>query len=126
VSPIVHEMNTTNKCAPLVGGIWVGYASINHVPSCFCRAVQCTAKKVSHHLNVSVIKALITHLNFDVTEKWWLVFIAGHCTLCVPITFLYLCLFQLTINFFLTIFLNPFNQRLWRCLSHSIVSDLQP
>jgi hypothetical protein len=28
-----------------------------------------TGKKVSHHLNVSVIKALITHLNFDVTEK---------------------------------------------------------
>jgi hypothetical protein len=27
------------------------------------------AKKVSHHLNVSVIKALIAHLDFDVTEK---------------------------------------------------------
>jgi hypothetical protein len=27
--------------------------------------VQWQAKKVSHHLNVSVIKALITHLNFD-------------------------------------------------------------
>jgi hypothetical protein len=26
-------------------------------------------KKVSHHLNASVIKALITHLDFDVTEK---------------------------------------------------------
>jgi hypothetical protein len=31
--------------------------------------VQWPAKKVSHHLNVSVIKALITHLDFDVTEK---------------------------------------------------------
>jgi hypothetical protein len=27
------------------------------------------AKKVSHHLNVSVKKALITHLDFDVTQK---------------------------------------------------------
>jgi hypothetical protein len=44
------------------------------------RVVQWPAKKVSHHLNVSVIKALITHLDFDVTEKWWLVFIVGHCT----------------------------------------------
>jgi hypothetical protein len=33
--------------------------------------IACTVadKKVSHHLNVSVIKALITHLDFDVTEK---------------------------------------------------------
>jgi hypothetical protein len=31
--------------------------------------VQWPAKKVSHHLNVSVIKALITHLDFDVTEN---------------------------------------------------------
>jgi hypothetical protein len=31
--------------------------------------VQWPAKKASHHLNVSVIKALITHLDFDVTEK---------------------------------------------------------
>jgi hypothetical protein len=34
--------------------------------------VFCTVagkKKGSHHLNVSVIKALITHLDFDVTEK---------------------------------------------------------
>jgi hypothetical protein len=39
------------------------------------------AKKVSHHLNVSVIKALITHLNFYVAEKFLvLVFITGHCT----------------------------------------------
>jgi hypothetical protein len=26
-------------------------------------------KKISHHLNVSVKKALITHLDFDVTQK---------------------------------------------------------
>jgi hypothetical protein len=26
-------------------------------------------KKTSHHLNVSVKKALITHLDFDVTQK---------------------------------------------------------
>jgi hypothetical protein len=26
-------------------------------------------KKTSHHLNVSVEKALITHLDFDVTQK---------------------------------------------------------
>jgi hypothetical protein len=44
------------------------------------RDVQWPARKVSHHLNVSVIKALIPHLDFDVTEKRWLVFIAGHCT----------------------------------------------
>jgi hypothetical protein len=31
--------------------------------------VQWPAKKVSHHLNVSVKKALITHLDFDVTQK---------------------------------------------------------
>jgi hypothetical protein len=31
--------------------------------------VQWQAKKLSHHLNVRVIKALITHLDFDVTEK---------------------------------------------------------
>jgi hypothetical protein len=31
--------------------------------------VRWPAKKVSHHLIVSVIKALITHLDFDVTEK---------------------------------------------------------
>jgi hypothetical protein len=32
---------------------------------------SCTmaGKKVSHHLNVSVKKALITHLDFDVTQK---------------------------------------------------------
>jgi hypothetical protein len=33
------------------------------------RYVQWATKKVSHHLNVSVIKALITHLDFDGTEK---------------------------------------------------------
>jgi hypothetical protein len=27
------------------------------------------AKKISHHLNVSVKKALIIHLDFDVTQK---------------------------------------------------------
>jgi hypothetical protein len=26
-------------------------------------------KKISHHLNVIVIKALITHFDFNVTEK---------------------------------------------------------
>jgi hypothetical protein len=31
--------------------------------------VQWPAKKVSDHLNVSVIKTLITHLDFYVTEK---------------------------------------------------------
>jgi hypothetical protein len=31
--------------------------------------VRWPAKKFSHNLNVSVIKALITHLDFDVTEK---------------------------------------------------------
>jgi hypothetical protein len=31
--------------------------------------VQWAAKKISHHLNVSVKKALITHLDFDVTQK---------------------------------------------------------
>jgi hypothetical protein len=31
--------------------------------------VQWPAKKVSHHLNVSVKKALITHLDFDVTKS---------------------------------------------------------
>jgi hypothetical protein len=31
--------------------------------------VQWPAKKISHHLNVSVKKALITHLDFDVTQK---------------------------------------------------------
>jgi hypothetical protein len=30
----------TNKCAPLLGGISVPYASISHVPSYFCRAVE--------------------------------------------------------------------------------------
>jgi hypothetical protein len=38
-----------------------GLSSLNYV--------RWSAKKVSHHLNVSVIKALITHLDFDVTEK---------------------------------------------------------
>jgi hypothetical protein len=33
------------------------------------KCVQWPAKKVSHHLNVSVKKALITHLDFDVTQK---------------------------------------------------------
>jgi hypothetical protein len=33
------------------------------------KSVQWPAKKVSHHLNVSVKKALITHLDFDVTQK---------------------------------------------------------
>jgi hypothetical protein len=33
------------------------------------KLVRWQAKKVRHHLNVSVIKALITHLGFDVTEK---------------------------------------------------------
>jgi hypothetical protein len=42
--------------------------------------VQRPTKKVSHHLNVSVKKALITHLDFNVTQKWWLIFFAGHCT----------------------------------------------
>jgi hypothetical protein len=37
-------------------------------------------KKVRHILNVSVKKALITHLDFDVTQKGWLIFFAGHCT----------------------------------------------
>jgi hypothetical protein len=31
--------------------------------------VRWPAKKVRHHLNVSVIKPLITHLDFDVAEK---------------------------------------------------------
>jgi hypothetical protein len=31
--------------------------------------IQWPAKKISHHLNVSVKKALITHLDFDVTQK---------------------------------------------------------
>jgi hypothetical protein len=31
--------------------------------------VQWPAKKIIHHLNVSVKKALITHLDFDVTQK---------------------------------------------------------
>jgi hypothetical protein len=34
----------------------------------FTCEVQWPAKIVIHHLNVSVIKALITHLDFDVTE----------------------------------------------------------
>jgi hypothetical protein len=35
----------------------------------FTQKVQWPAKKVSHHLCVSVIKALITHLDFDVTNR---------------------------------------------------------
>jgi hypothetical protein len=39
----------------------------------FCRSlylkVQWPAKKTSHHLNVSVKKALITHLDFEVIQK---------------------------------------------------------
>jgi hypothetical protein len=35
----------------------------------FAWNVQWLAKKTSHHLNVSVKKALITHLDFDVTQK---------------------------------------------------------
>jgi hypothetical protein len=31
--------------------------------------VQWPAKKINHHLNVSVKKVLITHLDFDVTQK---------------------------------------------------------
>jgi hypothetical protein len=56
-----------------------GLSSLNYV--------RWPAKKVSHHLNVSVIKALITHLDFDVTETSWLVFIAGHCTWCIKFNF---------------------------------------
>jgi hypothetical protein len=41
-------------------------------------------KKVSHHLNVTVIKTLNTHLDFDVTEKFLLPAIVppnyGHAT----------------------------------------------
>jgi hypothetical protein len=32
-------------------------------------SVQWPAKKISHHLNVIVKKTLITHLDFDVTQK---------------------------------------------------------
>jgi hypothetical protein len=32
-------------------------------------SLQWPAKKIIHHLNVSVKKALITHLDFDVTQK---------------------------------------------------------
>jgi hypothetical protein len=35
----------------------------------YCNYVRWPAKKINHHLNVNVIKALITHLDFDVTEK---------------------------------------------------------
>jgi lysophospholipid acyltransferase (LPLAT)-like uncharacterized protein len=39
-----------------------------------------TVPTVSHHLNVSVIKALITHLDFDVIEKVMANIIVGHYT----------------------------------------------
>jgi hypothetical protein len=48
--------------------------------------VQWPAKRVSHHLNVSVQKALITHLDFDVTQKCWLIFFAGRCRYILKLT----------------------------------------
>jgi hypothetical protein len=35
----------------------------------YVRKYKGRQKKTSHHLNVSVEKALITHLDFDVTQK---------------------------------------------------------
>jgi hypothetical protein len=63
------DMYFSNVCVKKVIGYLIKLKKIVKMFKMYCSTVQWPAKKVSHHLNVSVIKALITHLDFDVTER---------------------------------------------------------